>query len=132
MSTVSKGNYYKDKTKKWYEKHGYTVQITEFMCGRQIPGGRIVYQKRDVFGSDGIAMNGKEIIFWNSKSTTEERVSGLEKHKSEGKIEFNKFPFPENIKRHVVVWQPRKKPKIYELDETVGKGSKEIKNDFSG
>lgn len=127
MSTTSKGNYYKDKTKKWYEKLGYMVQITEFMCGRQIPGGKIIYQKRDIFGSDGIAMNGKEIIFWNSThSTTGRRAIEL----SEKKAEFLKYPFPPHVKLQIVFWEPRKKPQIYELDKEMAGGKKKIESDI--
>jgi len=111
-STTSRGNYFKTKTKKYYESLGYTVQITEFMCGRQIAPNKIIYIKRDVFGSDGIAMNGKEIIFWNSKATTEDRKDGLSKMKSEAKIEFEKYPFPDSVARQAVIWFPKKKPII--------------------
>lgn len=111
-SNTSRGNYYKTKTKEYYEKLGYTVQITEFMCGRQIAPGKIIYQKRDVFGSDGIAMNGKEIIFWNSKSTI---INDIATVKSSAKIEFEKYPFPSCVKKQAVIWEPRKKPLIVDL-----------------
>ncbi len=115
-STVSRGNYYKTKTKEWFEKRGYTVQITEFMCGRMIGEGKMIYVKKDVFGSDGIAMNGKEIIFWNAKATTEDRKDGLTKMASEARVEFSKFPFPENVKRQAIIWMPRKQPVVVELE----------------
>lgn len=114
-STTSKGNYYKVKTKKFYEDNGFTVQITEFMCGRMIPGGRMIYVKKDIFGSDLIAMNGTEIIFVNSKATTEDRKDGITKMKSEGKVEFEKYPFPPGVKRQVAIWLPRKDPIIIDL-----------------
>lgn len=113
-STVSRGNYYKRRTKDMYEKMGYTTQLTEFVTSRPIGGGKMIYVKKDVFGSDGISMNGDEIIFWNSKHST-----GTSKSKSEmvshGKGDFNKFPFPKCVKRHLVVWELRKKPEIIEL-----------------
>ncbi len=115
MSTTSKGNYYKKKTQEYFEKLGYTTQITEFMCGRMIPGNRMIYVKRDVFGSDGISMNGKEIIFWNSKATTNDRLYGVTNMKSEAKVEFEKYPFPPSVKRQAVIWLPRKKPIIVDL-----------------
>jgi hypothetical protein len=114
-SSTAKGNYYKAKSKLYYESLGYETQLTEFMCGRAIPGGKIFYVKRDVFGSDGISMNGKEIIFWNSKATTEDRKDGVTKMKSEGKVEFEKFPFPDTVKRQVIIWLPKKKPIIVDL-----------------
>lgn len=111
-SKVSRGNYYKTKTKDYYESLGYTVQITEFMCGRMVAPGKLIFQKRDVFGSDGIAMNGKEIIFWNSKSTT---VGEITKATTAGRNEFALYPFPDCVKKQLVIWEPRKKPVIVDL-----------------
>lgn len=112
-STVSRGNYYKNKTKEYYEKLGYTTQITEFMCGRQIPG-RIIYVKKDVFGSDGISLNGNEIIFWNSKHYTTE--NSKKDQIRAAKKEFALFPFPPNVKLHIVMWKPRgRDPEIISL-----------------
>jgi len=114
-STNSRGNYYKKRSKEYYESLGYTVQLTEFVTSRPVGGGKIIYVKKDVFGSDGIAMNGKEIIFWNSKATTEDREDGVSKMKSETKKEFEKYPFPPVVKRQAIIWLPRKKPIIISL-----------------
>ena len=114
-STVSRGNYYKKKTKEYYERLGYTVQITEFMCGRPISKSKIIYVKKDVFGSDGISINGNEIIFWNSKHTVTGDIASV---KSSGKKEFEKYPFPSSIKRELVIWQPKQKqPTIIQIDK---------------
>lgn len=110
MSTVSMGNYYKLRTKKWLEKNGYFVVLTEFTSCRPIGGGKMIWSKKDVCGADGIAMNGEEIIFWNAKCTTKERLQGVNKHKSEGKIEFRKYPFPKSVKLHLYIWLPRQDP----------------------
>ena len=115
-STISRGNYYKRKSKEYYESLGYTVQITEFMCATVVKG-RCFYRKIDIFGSDGIAMNEKEIIFWNSKATTPEVQDGVSKMKSAAKIEFAKYPFPKTVKRQAIIWQPREKPIIYNYEE---------------
>jgi len=112
-STTSRGNYYKTKTKAYFEKLGYTTQITEFMCGIQVAPNKIIYIKKDVFGSDGISMNEKEIIFWNSKHTL---TGSIANEKSSGKKEFAKHPFPLSVKRQLVIWQPRQKnPTIIEV-----------------
>lgn len=114
-STVSKGNYYKRKTKVWFEKRGYTVQLTEFMCAMVVKG-RCFYRKIDIFGSDGIAMNGKEIIFWNSKATTKDRKDGVSKMASECKIEFAKYPFPSCVSKQAIIWLPRvKEPLVFDF-----------------
>lgn len=113
-STVKRGNYYKRKSKIYYESLGYTVQLTEFTCGLKI-GSQMIYRKIDIFGADGIAMNGQEIIFWNSKATTPEVKDGVSKMKSSAKLEFAKYPFPKTVKLQAIIWQPKKKPIIYEL-----------------
>ncbi len=111
-SNSSRGNYYKVKSKEYYEALGYTTQITEFNCGQMIAPGRIIFKKKDVFGSDGISMNGKEIIFWNSKSSITGNISNV---KSSGKKDFEKYPFPDCVKRQLIIWEPRKKPVIITL-----------------
>lgn len=106
-STTARGNYYKKKTKEWFEKRGYETQLTEFNCGRMIAPGKMIYVKKDVFSSDGISMNGKEIIFWNSKHSTskdsERHVIGY------GKEDYKRHNFPPFVKRQLVVWQLRRK-----------------------
>ena len=82
------------------------------MCGRQIAPNKIIYVKKDVFGSDGISMNGIDIIFWNSKHTL---TGDIAVEKSRGKKEFEKYPFPLSVKRQLVIWKPREKsPTIIE------------------
>lgn len=105
-STTSRGNYYKKKTQEYFEKLGYETQITEFMCGRQIAPNKIIYVKKDVFSSDGISMNGKEIIFWNSKHTL---TGDTAMEKWRGKKGFETHNFPPFVQRQVVIWQPRQK-----------------------
>lgn len=112
MSTVSKGNYYKRKTKEYYEKLGYTVQLTEFTCATVIKG-RCFYRKIDIFGSDGISMNGNEIIFWNSKHCTTNDKNNIDTQIRDAKKEFAKYPFPPFVKLVIVMWKPRQKPDLY-------------------
>ncbi|MCC6447072.1 MAG: hypothetical protein IT215_00090 [Chitinophagaceae bacterium] len=114
MSTTSRGNYYKKRTKDYYEKLGYTVQLTEFMCATVIQG-RCFYRKIDVFGSDGIAMNGKEIIFWNSKHCSTDDKNNIDTQLRKARKEFANFPFPPSVKVEIVMWEPRKKPTIYNV-----------------
>lgn len=106
MSNVSKGNYYKKKTKDWFINKGYACEYIEryinfFAKGKQM------FLKKDLFASDGISFNANEIIFWNSKLGK----SGL----SKAKKEFEKYPFPFFVKRQVIVWEKRaRQPLIYE------------------
>jgi len=110
-STIQRGNYYKKKTQKYYESQGYTVQLTEFVCGVMI-GNRCIYRKVDIFGSDGISMNGKEIIFWNSKHCTTDDKVNIDNQIRQAKKEFGKYPFPNSVFLHIVMWKPRQKPEI--------------------
>lgn len=112
-STTSRGNFYKKKTQEYFQKKGYVTQLTEFMTARYIGPGRIVYIKKDVFGADGISMNGKEIIFWNSKHGTTKR--GKSDSTYSGKSDFEKFPFPPFVRRVIVFWEPRKEPVLIEV-----------------
>jgi len=116
-NTTSRGNYYKRKTRDWFIGRGYTTQLTEFLTTRPIGGGKVIYIKKDVFGADGISMNGKEIIFWNSKHTLGGDVR-FEKHGA--KKEFAKYPFPPSVKLQAIIWQPRQKiPTIVEYDNLI-------------
>ena len=89
------------------------VQLTEFTTARPIGGGRIIYTKRDVFGSDGIAINKHQIIFWNSKHATNPK-SRTEQIR-QARQEMAAFPFPECVKIQVVMWEARKPPDIIDL-----------------
>jgi len=114
MSAVSKGNYYKLKTKKWLEAKGYQVAFMERMMwvfGRKGDMRRLIPVKKDQFGSDLLAMKGMvigkdgwaedhgELIFVQVKLN---RKNVAEAHKA-----FGKFEFPEFVEKWIVVWEPR-------------------------
>lgn len=105
MSNVKRGNYYKRKTKDWFERNGYNVEITEFTY--QIPGTKF-FKKKDILKSDGIAYNENEFILWNSKSATTEE--NFKKKRSEYTKEYEEIRVPNSIKKVLVVWFPRKDP----------------------
>jgi hypothetical protein len=114
MSTTSKGNYYKAKTKKWFESLGYETQLVEFMTARPI-AGRTLYIKKDVFDSDGISMNGNEIIFWNSKHYTTTK-NNHDTQIREAKKKYLSHKFPPTVKLQIIMWKPRiKQPEIIEV-----------------
>lgn len=81
-----------------------------------IPNRGMYYRKSDLFGSDGIAMNKDEIIFWNSKATVGDAVA---KSKIQHGIdEFNKFPFPKFVKRQLIVWVPKvRQPEVINIED---------------
>lgn len=113
-SNVSKGNYYKRKTREWYQKQGYKVVLTEFAYSLHF-ADKVIWKKFDLLGSDGIAWNDKEFILWNSKATTEDVKDGVAKMKSAGKIEYEKHKLPDFLVKQVVVWLPRKEPIIFNV-----------------
>lgn len=113
-SNVSRGNYYKNRTRDWFTERGYAVQLTEFLTARPVGQGKIIYVKKDVFGADGIAMNGEEIIFWNAKSSVDKQRPG--RGMWGGRREFAKYPFPPCVKLQVFIWEPRKRPVIVEVN----------------
>jgi len=109
VSTNQRGNYYKRKTRDWFKKQGYTVELTEFVCGRMIGKGKIIYQKKDVLASDGIAYNDQEFILWNSKHTT---TGNIAVEKSRGKKEYKQITVPPFIQKQLIIWKPRIKEPI--------------------
>lgn len=116
VSTVKRGNYYKKKTQKWFEEKGYTVELTEFVCGRPIGDNKIIYMKKDILASDGIAYNEKEFILWNSKHTDTGSISD---QKSKGKKAFEEIKTPPFIEKQLIIWQPRvKQPEVIIITET--------------
>jgi hypothetical protein len=111
ISNTKRGNYYKNKSKVFYESLGYHVVLTEFNYA-VVAKGRVFYKKFDLLGADGIAMNKTDIIFWNSKSTVTSRVK---REIEEASKDFDKYPFPPQVKLHAIIWEPRKKPTIIDV-----------------
>jgi len=100
MNKVRKGNYYRLKTKKWYESKGYLVEIIEH-------SGR--YSKGDIWGSDLIAKNESELIFIQCKSNKVDISSG--------KKELLSTIWPPYIKLQVIYWKSyAKEPTVVEVN----------------
>jgi hypothetical protein len=113
-SSVSRGNYYKKLSKKYYEEKGFTVELTEFMAARFIAPGKVIYQKKDILKSDGCAYNETEFILWNSKSAIKPEY--VSREKSQGSKEYRELIVPKFIKKQLIIWQPRQKPIIVDVD----------------
>ena len=113
-STVKRGNYYKKKTQKWFEDKGYTVELTEFVCGRPISKDKIIYIKKDILASDGIAYNEKEFILWNSKYYDEVSSNSIDNRAKQYLKDYEEIKVPPLIKKQIIIWKPRiKEPFIY-------------------
>lgn len=104
---MTKGNYYRFKTKRWFQEQGYFAEYME-QNQRLYIKGRVIFVKRDIAGADGFAMNEKEIIFWQAKLNKENIAKAIK--------DFNKYPYPDCVQRWVVVWTPRaREPQIVEV-----------------
>jgi len=108
---ANRGNYYKKKTKEWFLDRGYACDYVE-RYRKFFRDGQIFHIKEDLFGADGIALNGREIIFWNSKFGKASDTEGVK--------EMLKFPYPSFVKRWIVHWELRaKEPRITDVGEMV-------------
>ena len=97
---MTKGNYYKYKSKKWLEEKGYKVEYLEKL--QRIydkKNNKVIFVKVDLFASDILAISKDEIIFVQVKLN--------KKNIAEAIKEFNKYPFPNFATRWVLVWTPR-------------------------
>jgi Holliday junction resolvase len=97
MNKHQKGNRTKLKIKRYFERLGYQVGDLE-------KSGRFIKQK-DVFGADIVIMNEKKIIFIQCKSNKNDVPKG--------KKEFQKYFFPSEVEKWIVLWEDyEKNPKI--------------------
>ena len=103
-----RGNYYKIKTKEYFEKRGYQVEYMERYTTIVRKDGKIKRFKRDIFGSDLLLMNKEEIIFVQVKLNRNHIAEAIRK--------FSQYKFPPFIKRWIVIWEKYKRePEIVEI-----------------
>jgi len=110
MSNVSRGAYFKGRTRKWLIARGYDVADMEIVRWVYRPGGNPIPVKRDQFASDLIAMNAHGIVFI--------QVKGGKQAIGEGQFHaarrlFDTFVFPDGVQLWIVAWAPRvREPRI--------------------
>ena len=124
ISSVKRGNICKAKTKKWFLEHGYETEYPEkVQYFKKSPSSPMIFIKRDLFGADGVSMNGKDIIFWNSKSVSDAVLEPvkIEAIARETARDFAKHQFPiiPGVILQAVIWAPRKKPVFVDVTEKV-------------
>jgi len=100
MSTISKGNRYKYKTKKWLENQGFKVEYSE-MVRYYFDKGRRIPIKKDLFFSDIIAVRSDLVAFVQVKVNR--------RNLSPAKALLGALAVPKNVEKWIVVWTPRKK-----------------------
>ena len=104
-NTRAIGNRNKLKAKKYFESKGYFVVNCELnkIC---YFGGRLVCVHKDLLGADLLLLHKEkdEIIFVQVKTNKQDILDGV--------YEFEKYPFPECVKKWVVLFEPRIKEPI--------------------
>ena len=106
----NKGTYYRLKTKKWFEQKGYATEYLERFTRIFNPKTKqILFIKRDLFGADGLSMNGHELVFWNSVLNRKNIAEHIK--------DFLKHPYPKGTLRWIIVWELRaREPEIVEVE----------------
>ncbi len=107
MSNVSRGNYYLNKTIEFLEEEGYRVAKLErlnglFIKDKKTGQSRMLWQKKDIWGSDCMAMNDKHLVFVQVKG-------GDMSLKKEAIVNFDNLIVPPNVEKWIVIWRPRVK-----------------------
>jgi Holliday junction resolvase-like predicted endonuclease len=108
MSKVSKGNYYRLRTKQWLQELGYLVENLErsqrIVTRNKTTGEQqVLFIRRDVWGADLIARNEEHVLFVQVKSNAGDVAKGMK--------ELSKGPWPEAVVRWVVWWPARRRMK---------------------
>ena len=115
MSKISKGNYYRLKTKKWLEKDGWTVENLEKTQRIFTKDKGVLFIKSDLWGADLIAVNGIDIIFVQCKTHKSDISKGIK--------ELSRVPWPASVKRWVVRWDAgAREPTITVVNEIIPAG----------
>lgn len=111
-SASAKGNYFKLRTKRFFEAKGYQVVFMERLLWipPKQPGGRMIPVKKDQMGSDLLLVNHEEIIFAQVKLNAA-NVAAARK-------EFAKYVFPVFAQRWIVIWTPKaREPEIVDCSD---------------
>lgn len=112
-SRQKKGNYYRLRTKKWLQAHGWTVENAEkrqrVVTKDRLSGeDRVLFIAKDLWGADLVAINGEEILFVQVKSNPGDIAKGMR--------ELVRHPYPPSVRLWVVYWVPRsREPEIHEV-----------------
>ncbi len=112
QTNSQKGNTYKYKTKKYWEKKGYHVEYLEHYNTIFIKGKVPLRIKVDILGADGCATSDTEFILWGSILSPKNlaRVSASMLH----------VPMPNFVTRYIMVWTEGKPtPRVYNVDKKV-------------
>ena len=106
-SNVAKGAYYKSRSRKWLEAHGFTVFDMEVV--RFVGYPNRIPVKRDQLGADLGAMNAERLILIQCKGGDAATGGTF----PQARREFGQFVFPDFVERWILGWPPRaREPRI--------------------
>lgn len=113
-SNAGKGAYYKGRTKKWLEDHGWQVADLEVVRMVYAPGRPPFPTKRDQFASDLLAVNVNEIAFIQVKGGA--MCAGNSRF-PEARAAFRAYTFPAGVRCLIFAWAPRsREPRIISVN----------------
>lgn len=101
MSAVTKGNYYRARTREWLESQGFLVEVLErsqriVVRDKRTQEPRVIFIKRDVWGADLVARNAERLVFIQVKSNAGDIAKGMK--------ELSQGPWPASVERWVAHW----------------------------
>ena len=104
-STRAQGNYYLNRTRKYYEARGWKTEKLEVAIPFFIKG-RAIFSRKDLLGADLFIWKEKECALVQVKSMDDPKY--ISKHRSEAKSEFLDVP----LNKIIVLWVKGKPPII--------------------
>ena len=108
MNATQIGNDRRNRTRKHFEALGYDVALAE-QAKFCFFGGKMRVFKKDMFGADLIAINGKEIVAIQCKTTNPLITAS--------KREFEKWKWPGSVRKIVACWKKKKNKLQIEITE---------------
>jgi hypothetical protein len=100
-SNVAKGQYFKQRSKRWFEAQGYVVAFLERVLHVQGKHG-LIPVKRDQLGSDLVAVSEKKILLIQVKGG-----ASCRSQLAAARAEFAKYPLAPYCENWIVMWLPQ-------------------------
>jgi hypothetical protein len=121
VSTTSKGNYYRTRTKQWLESQGFDVTVCEvaqrvMRRDRRTGELSVIFLKHDLWGADLLASDGERLVVVQCKTHERDVARGLR--------ELAQAPWPRlaGLDLWCVRWPPRRRladgPDVHEVEAT--------------
>lgn len=114
---VKKGNYYRLRTKKYLQGHGFVVENLEktqriYQEDKTTGEKKVIFVKRDLWGADLIAKDDEDLIFIQVKTNRGDISTGIKE------LMATPWPGSKNILLWVVYWERgSREPEIHDARE---------------